>query len=319
MTFKNTKTNVSVKVFEKCVPNVIINPDALTKMHLYVDECADEIGWLGTAYKDEKKNIIYISDVFLFDQEVHSTTTEISPEGLNEFGEKLLLQPNGMDIWNNLKVWGHSHVNMSTSSSSQDDKQMETFVEGGHDWFIRIIANKSGELNLDLYSYDLGVIYNSLPWVEHGTEEEIVIEGKIAALYEELAELQKIRIEKFKDDIEKEMALKVKKKTYAKTNNWGYGHTTTVISNTESGDKKKTTSTKTTKIESIEDAYLWFEQDILLEIGECEDMNEVRNILWQNGAYGYLLEEVEFIWTAGKEVASEIYFGYSEYGKGGFE
>src|SRR5690606_11009605 len=108
------------------------------KMFIYVDECNDEIGWLGTAkiMEGNEHNIVFIDDVFLFDQEVHATTTEITPEGLTEFANELIeMGDKGIEIWNNIKVWGHSHVNLGVSPSGQDDKQMKTFRDGGHDWF----------------------------------------------------------------------------------------------------------------------------------------------------------------------------------------
>ena len=120
-------------------------------MKYYVQLSNKEIGWLGEAYKNEQSNYIYIKDVMLFKQEVHMTTCEITPEGLSDFAEELLQLKNGMDIWNNLTVWGHSHVNMGVSPSSQDHDQMKVFKDGGHKWFLRIIANKSGELETTLF------------------------------------------------------------------------------------------------------------------------------------------------------------------------
>ena len=231
--FKKRDNSTTVKVLEKCVPSVIINPDALTKMYIYTDECDDEIAWLGTAYRDTENNIIYINDVFLFDQEIASTTVDVSSEDLSTFGEKLLQQKDGIEIWNNLKVWGHSHVNMGTSPSKTDEEQMETFSEGGHDWFIRIITNKKDDLRVDLFYYDQGIIYNDIPWQAHLTKKEKEIEEKINKLYKELEEFQEQRFNKFTNDIEQEIQLKVKKKsqtTYnnAYYNNWfnhqGYQH-----------------------------------------------------------------------------------------------
>lgn len=216
MTFiARTKPDTKVEILESKRPHISIDTDALTKMKLYVDECADEIGWLGTAYKDEENNIIFVEDVYLFDQEVHATTTEITPEGLSEFAEELLSGgQEGIDTWNNLKVWGHSHVNMGVSPSSQDDSQMETFKEGGHDWFIRIIANKKGDLKVDLYNYSEGIIYLDLPWSECPTEEEEEIIQKINELYELLKQKGDEKTEAYKAVIKADMTAKVRKKVY---------------------------------------------------------------------------------------------------------
>ena len=87
-----------------------------------------------------------------------------------------------MDIWNELRGWGHSHVNMGITPSGQDDNQMETFSEGGHPCFLRIIANKKGEFRIDLYDFQQGILYSNLPWWEETTDFERAIENQITEL-----------------------------------------------------------------------------------------------------------------------------------------
>ena len=127
-----------------------ILPLARQKMEMYCDLSDGEIGWL--AYVEQfDKNGFLITDCALLKQEVHSTTTEITAEGLLEF-------------WNNtpseqqckIKLWGHSHVNMSPSPSGQDDSQMEYFKDG-NPWFIRLITNKKREYHIDIYDYEHGI------------------------------------------------------------------------------------------------------------------------------------------------------------------
>ena len=119
---------MSVKLMKGFEPKIFINVNAMNKMKEYIRQSSLEIGWLGTCEKLDNSSY-YIGDVFLFKQEVHATTTEITTEGLSEFAMELLSTNDGIEIWNNMKVWGHSHVNMGTSPSSQDDKQIEVFAE----------------------------------------------------------------------------------------------------------------------------------------------------------------------------------------------
>lgn len=332
---ENLKANTSIKVLQRCIPTITISPDALIKMQLFVENCTDEVGWLGTAYKNEKENNIYINDVFLFDQEVHSTTTEITPEGLSSFAEEILQEENGMEIWNNLKVWGHSHVNMSVSPSGQDDNQMSTFADGGHDWFIRIIANKKGDMRVDLYNYTLGVIYNELPWFENISDEELEIEKQIAILRKYLEEIKGKRIKIYEDYIKEEIKEKVKKKVYTQTGNITYWNKqkekdtvtpiTTITKNTQpytdtDGDKKKVEeikkenekkSSSETEEDRIEDdiaVYSWFNYDDLLDIGDCEDIDQVASIMYQYGYYGIFDElELKVILKTAHDVRAHYY------------
>lgn len=320
-------TSTTVKVLQRCLPDVIIHPDALTKMQLFVENCEDEIGWLGTATKS--KNTITIHDVFLFDQEVHSTTTEITPEGLGEFAETLLQEPDGIEVWNNLKVWGHSHVNMSVFPSGQDDSQMETFADSGHDWFIRIIANKQGDLRVDLYSFELGIIYNDLPWKKDITEKEWEIEEQIKALHQLLEEIKTGRIKKFEDAIKKEMNKKVRKKSYTTVRTITIPTVVqdmeTTTEGTTDGGKKKTNETNETKRESEsnytdyqdtinteEDVYFWFDKDAILDIGECTTLNQVEETIEMYGYNRHFFDvyEKRIIWETGRRLVNHVYFGH---------
>lgn len=317
-TFKESTSKPTVKVLESCIPSIIIHPEALIKMQLFVEECTNEIGWLGTAYKEG--NTIYIQDVILLSQDVHSATTEITPEGLAEFGEEILSQPDGMELWNNIKVWGHSHVNMTVYPSGQDESQMVTFAEGGHDWFIRIIANKKGDLRVDLYAYSIGVIFNDLPWGESITEEEEAIEKQISFLYEQLSKIQSYRKEQFKEDVKKEIEVKVRKKYYTPpSKGTPITRTNSCASITDIGDKlrdkgydddprsgyKKTIADL---FDVPEDVLDYFEPAEVSEIGDCESITEVENVLYCLGyAQNFSQNDLRLIWATGRHYNGDMY------------
>jgi NACalpha-BTF3-like transcription factor len=139
-------------------PLLYFTPDALLTMQCYVEECSDEVGWLGVVRAYE--NDLYLcSEAHLLYQEVNGATTEINPEGLVKFAEEI-----GLELMEDVKLWGHSHVNMGTGASSQDDKQMEFFNNSGHDWFFRIICNKKGSISVTFYNYKEGYIVEDVPW-----------------------------------------------------------------------------------------------------------------------------------------------------------
>lgn len=306
---ESVNKTATIKALPRCLPTILMNPDALIKMQLYVENCSEEVGWLGTAF--ETKTAIYIDDVFLFDQEVHSTTTEITPDGLAAFGEKILQEENGMEIWNNLKVWGHSHVNMSVSPSGQDDNQMETFVEGGHDFFIRIIANKKGDIRIDLYNYKLGVIYNDMPWYEAISAEEAEIREQIKLLNDCLETIKKERATKYEKGIKKEIEEKVKKKSYTHNVTNHIGGKTTTSSQTsftmigtkeqsDTKDSKKNETKKETKeikkdiyfcINEDDDVYDYFTNNDLLEFSDCKSLFELKTTLRNYGYANYFYSD----------------------------
>ncbi len=273
----NPKTDVKI-IFD--MPTVYIKPTAYAKMAHLVDLVNKEVGWLGTAYKTENNGVIVIEDVILFHQEVNSTTCEITPEGLSEFAEELLQLESGLEKWNSIKLWGHSHVNMSVSPSTQDDKQMEVFADH-NEWFLRIIANKSGELKVDLFDYKANVSYLDLPW-------EIF-----------LPELFDTR-----EFIENEIKKKVKEKTYSHnykyTYGYGYGYGYRYNKNTKEDkkdEKKEKEYNSIKKLNEYEDyeyykyypsleIYEYFTKDEIIEIAESpseelaiEEMKEILGVI----------------------------------------
>lgn len=182
------------------VPTVVIEQVALEKMKAYVTYCDKEIGWLGTATQQD--NTIVIHDMFLFEQEVHETTCEINEQAVAKWYEEMLTtHANGVEIVNTMRVWGHSHVNMGISPSGQDDTQFAELIKGVDDFFIRIIANKKGEMRLDYHDVVNNITFYNIDWAT-----EVSIDLK---------------------EIQKEIAQKVKRKVYvqpvAKTSYYNAG------------------------------------------------------------------------------------------------
>lgn len=129
---------------------VYILPQARQKMEMYCDLSDGEIGWLAFVEKYEGVGFL-ITDCILLKQEVNGTTTEIDPMALIEFWDATPVEKQPL-----IKMWGHSHVNMSPTPSGQDDSQMEYFKDG-NDWFIRLITNKKREYHIDIFDYKNGL------------------------------------------------------------------------------------------------------------------------------------------------------------------
>lgn len=147
-------------LYEQETPRIFATPLALYKMRYYIDNTDKEIGWLGYVSK-LSDNQYLIEDVFLLKQKVHSATTEIDAEALAKLATDLIKQgEEGMTLYNKIRMWGHSHVNMSTGASGQDDRQMDEFATS--DFYIRLIGNKRGEWNVCLYDYVQNILWSGL-------------------------------------------------------------------------------------------------------------------------------------------------------------
>ena len=145
-------------------PRITISPEAYEKMSYYVRLSFDEISWMGTCF-EEADGSYYVGDVFLPTQEVNATTTEINGSGMAALITTLLTEyENGEELVNNLRMWGHSHVNMGTAPSGQDDQQMKDFITVDTPYFLRIICNKKGRMECSLFHYNKGFVMHDVPW-----------------------------------------------------------------------------------------------------------------------------------------------------------
>lgn len=126
---------------------------AAAKMQMYVKLCNDEIGWLGrvTRERSEKLDAFIVEDVYLIEQGVHGATTELSEEGMAKFFGELLQVEGGVAIANDIKFWGHSHVNMGVFASGQDIDQLKQLAANATDgWYLGMVLNKKGEAHTTL-------------------------------------------------------------------------------------------------------------------------------------------------------------------------
>ena len=213
---------MNVKLIHKYEPKVYISNDAYNKTMEYINQSSQEIGWLATAERVDKD--FYIEDTFLFKQEVSCVTTEIKEDGLNEFAMELMQHENGVEIWNKMRVWGHSHVNMGTNPSGQDNDQMKLFLENPNDFFIRIIGNKKEEFKIDIWDFQKGLIYENAEFTiiyDEKTQETIEAINKQISLLRERMESLISPNKELQEDIKNEIKEKVKEKRF--TNVYGKG------------------------------------------------------------------------------------------------
>jgi hypothetical protein len=166
------------------LPWVLITREVYEKMWAYIDIAETEIGWLGTVRRQGRDFVI--DDVFLFDQFVNQSVTQITEEGLGNFVMELLEQldeETALDVTQRLHFWGHSHVSMDTNPSPQDDHQSKVFIESGIPWFVRGIFNKGGKAVFDIYLIEEGLQIKDAPWAildTHNTELRDQVANEIA-------------------------------------------------------------------------------------------------------------------------------------------
>ena len=138
-------------------PVIKITPDAYAMSMAYVDGCQKEIGWL--CHVSEIDGEYIIDDCFLPEQEVAGATCEFTESGIASIMTETI-QSKGLEYYNQIRCWAHSHVGMPAQPSGQDKQQILKWKE--NDYFIMLITNKKGEFYAEFYDFKNKVAFNNL-------------------------------------------------------------------------------------------------------------------------------------------------------------
>lgn len=122
-------------------------PLAWTKMMWLVNRFSDEVAWHGVCHRGELFEY-FIDDIIVYPQIVNGVHVDTDQAAYRDW---LYSQPN--EIFCNLRMQGHSHVNMSVSPSGTDIKLFETYLEDlrEDDYYIFMIVNKRNEVHVRCY------------------------------------------------------------------------------------------------------------------------------------------------------------------------
>ena len=127
-------------------------------MQILIREFNDEVAWHGIATRCEEKDTYLISDILVYPQEVTGTTVTTDQEKY-----QMWLMEQEDDIFNNIRMQGHSHVNMATSPSSVDLNLYESILDqlSGDMFYIFMIWNKSGSKTVKIYDLRENILFET--------------------------------------------------------------------------------------------------------------------------------------------------------------
>ena len=121
---------------------VLISEKAWVKMRMLVLENSTEVAWHGTARRGNKEGEYVIDDIIIYPQVVTGVTADTDQE---EYQNWLISQPE--DVFNNIRMQGHSHVNMGVTPSAVDRELYRKLLSqlGPDMFYIFLINNKKGD------------------------------------------------------------------------------------------------------------------------------------------------------------------------------
>ncbi len=133
---------------------------AWLKMQTLIREWDKEIAWHGLAYRgeDETKDEYIIKDIMVYPQEVTGATVTTDQEKYQTW-----LYQHDDDVFNNIRMQGHSHVNMDVTPSSVDKAWYEQILEQMTDdmFYIFMIWNKSGKKTIKIYDMRKNILFDT--------------------------------------------------------------------------------------------------------------------------------------------------------------
>ena len=133
---------------------------AYRKFQALVKEFDKEVAWHGVAYrgKDASKDEYFITDILVYPQEVTGATVTTDQ---NKYQTWLMNHED--DVFNNIRMQGHSHVNFQTFASGTDLEHQRKIIDQLEDgmFYIFMIWNKRLERNVMIYDYANNVYYEN--------------------------------------------------------------------------------------------------------------------------------------------------------------
>jgi len=159
---------------------IVFKETAWIKMQELVRRFDTEIGWHGVAFRgeDPAKDEYIITDILVYPQDVGAATVTTDQV---EYQNWLMGQPD--EVFNNLRMQGHSHVNMSTSPSGVDTTLYDGILSQMDDtmFYIFMIWNKKGDKTIKLYDMAKNILFETADCTVEIEPDEIGIEEFIKA------------------------------------------------------------------------------------------------------------------------------------------
>lgn len=130
---------------------------AWLKMQTLIREFNNEVAWHGIAMRGDDDDYI-ISDILVYPQEVTGATVTTDQEKY-----QMWLMSHDDDVFNNIRMQGHSHVNMQVTPSGVDTSLYDRILEQLDDtmFYIFLIYNKRGDKTIKIYDMAKNVMFDT--------------------------------------------------------------------------------------------------------------------------------------------------------------
>ena len=148
---------------------------AWIKQQALIDNFSDEVAWHGIAKRGEDESVdeYIIEDILVYPQEVTGATVNTDQEEYQNW-----LYEHDDEVFDNIRMQGHSHVNMGVTPSGVDDSLYERILGQLDDemFYIFLIWNKKGDKTVKIYDLAKNVLFETADVDVGIIEEEIKLD-----------------------------------------------------------------------------------------------------------------------------------------------
>ncbi|MCL2036302.1 MAG: hypothetical protein FWG83_02805 [Oscillospiraceae bacterium] len=143
--------------YDKHKAAVLLTLEAYRKIVALVTEFGDEVAWHGAVVRNSDTEFI-IEDIFVYPQEVTGSTVNTDQE---EYTKWLYEQTD--EVFDKIRMQGHSHVNMGVSPSNVDENHRKQILEQLEPemFYIFQIWNKSLSVHTLIYDMKNNILYEN--------------------------------------------------------------------------------------------------------------------------------------------------------------
>lgn len=138
---------------------LVFSAVAFAKMLMLVQNFTSEVAWHGVVYRDEQKpNKFHVTDIIVYPQTVTGSTVNTDQEAYQNW-----LYSFDDEVFNNIRLQGHSHVNFSTNPSGVDTTHQEKILSQIDDdmFYIFVIWNQKMERFVKIFDLANNTLYES--------------------------------------------------------------------------------------------------------------------------------------------------------------
>lgn len=140
---------------------IFFTEEAWMKMQTLVREFEKEVAWHGVAFRgeDDEKDEYIIKDILVYPQKVTGASVEMDTEEYAKWIEENFED----ERFFNIRMQGHSHVNMGVTPSSVDLTHQEAILDQLSDkmFYIFMIWNKKGDKNIKIYDLAKNILFET--------------------------------------------------------------------------------------------------------------------------------------------------------------